>query len=144
MKPSLREYLTILMALLVIFLCGYGVGFLLGEKKGKQQAAPLTLVAGTGENTSAWEESTLQRISNLLKLTEEQQRLVGTEVKVTSQKIQASRTQAFKDYYLHLLDLHERLLPHLTDEQQLKIKKDQKSLQRAIDLRFNSTNTEER
>ncbi|MDC1405427.1 hypothetical protein N8343_07175, partial [Akkermansiaceae bacterium] len=72
MKPSLREYLTILMALLVIFLCGYGVGFLLGEKKGKQQAAPLTLVAGTGENTSAWEESTLQRISNLLKLTEEQ------------------------------------------------------------------------
>ena len=44
--------------------------------------------------------------------------------------------QAFGDYYLHLLELHERLLPHLNEEQQEKIKKDQKSLQRAINSRF--------
>jgi selenocysteine lyase/cysteine desulfurase len=136
MKPKLRDYLTILMALLAIFLCGYGVGFLLGEKKGLNQSAPLTLVGRSSEDASSWEKSTLQRISESLKLTDEQQNLVSNEVQITSEKIQLSRDQAFEDYYLHLLELHERLLPHLNEEQQEKIKKDQKSLQRAINSRF--------
>ena len=37
MKPKLRDYLTIIFALLVIFICGCGVGFLIGEKEGRQE-----------------------------------------------------------------------------------------------------------
>jgi hypothetical protein len=44
-----------------------------------------------------------------------------------------------EDYYRHLLDLHDHLLPHLKEDQQKKIKKDRKTLQRAIDLRFESS-----
>ena len=136
MKPKFRDYLTILMALLAIFLCGYGVGFLLGTKKNRKQPAPLILVGRSAEDASSWEESTLLRIVSSLKLTEEQRNLVSNEVQITSEKIQISRDKAFGDYYLHLLELHERLLPHLNEQQQEEIKKDQKSLQRAIKSRF--------
>ncbi|MDA7930617.1 hypothetical protein N9B34_00060 [Akkermansiaceae bacterium] len=136
MKPKFRDYLTILMALLAIFLCGYGVGFLLGTKKDRKQPAPLILVGRSAEDASSWEESTLLRIVLSLKLTEEQRNLVSNEVQITSEKIQISRDEAFADYYLHLLELHERLLPHLNEQQQEEIKKDQKSLQRAINSRF--------
>lgn len=135
MKPKFRDYLTILMALLAIFLCGYGVGFLLGTKD-RKQPAPLLLVGRSAEDASSWEESTLLRIVSSLKLTEEQRNLVSNEVQITSEKIQISRDKAFEDYYLHLLELHERLLPHLNEQQQEEIKKDQKSLQRAIKSRF--------
>ena len=37
MKPKLRDYLTIIFALLIIFVCGCGVGFLIGEKEGRQE-----------------------------------------------------------------------------------------------------------
>ncbi|MDB4520043.1 hypothetical protein N9118_10860 [Akkermansiaceae bacterium] len=136
MKPKFRDYLTILMALLAIFLCGYGVGFLLGTKKNRKQPAPLILVGRSAEDASSWEESTLLRIVSSLKLTEEQRNLVSNEVQITSEKIQISRDEAFGNYYLHLLELHERLLPHLNEQQQEEIKKDQKSLQRAINSRF--------
>ena len=142
MKPSLRDYLTITMALLAIFLCGYGVGFLLGEKNGREQSAPFTLAGNSDQNASDWEGRTLKRLSSLLELSEDQKKSVADEVQLTSGSIQQSREKTVEDYYRHLLNLHDRLLPHLNEEQQGKIKKDRKSLQLAIDLRFKSTTAE--
>lgn len=139
MKPTLRDYLTILIALLAIFLCGYGVGFLLGEKKGRDQASFSALTTGNENDTGDWEARTMERLTRLLSLTKEQKSKVKKEVKTTSQKIQASRDQAVEDYYRHLLDFHDHLLPHLKEDQQEKIKKDRKTLQRAIDSRFESS-----
>ena len=138
MKPTLRDYLTISMALLAIFLCGYGVGFLLGEKNGREQSGSYTLANTSDENAADWENRTFDRLNEFLALDEQQQESIRLEVQATSSKIQQSREETVEDYFLLVLELHDRLLPHLDAEQQEKIKKDRKSLQRAIDLRFKS------
>lgn len=141
MKPRLRDYATILVALLTIFLCGYGVGYLTGEKKGRTHAPARPLIVNDNE-TGDWETRTMERLTRLLDLSEQQTTQVEGEVKSTSQKIQSSRNQAVEDYYRFLLDLHDQLLPYLDSTQQEKIKKDRKSLQHAIDLRFQSAAAE--
>ena len=40
MKPTFKDYLNIVLALIAIFLCGYGIGFLLGERKGQGNQPP--------------------------------------------------------------------------------------------------------
>ena len=135
MKPTLRDYLTILLALLVIFLCGYGTGFLICEKKARKQTAPSALIKPNNE-TGEWENRTMERLSSHLNLSESQKEKIEAEVKTTSARIQASRDETVENYYRMLLDLHDQLLPFLEPEQQEKIKKDRKSLQQAIDSRF--------
>ena len=61
-------------------------------------------------------------------------------MKTTSAKIQVSRDEAVEDYYLHLLELHDRILPLLSKDQEKRIKKDRKILQQAIETRFNLLN----
>ena len=141
MKPTLRDYLTILFALLVIFLCGSGVGFLIGEKKGRQQTSSTVTIPASNRDAS-WEERTLERLNGLLNLTDDQRARVRGEVESASDQIHQSREAAVKDHYQALLELHDRLLPHLNPDQQEKIKKDRKSLQHAIDLRFQSSSSE--
>ena len=135
MKPKLRDYLIILFALLTIFVCGTGVGFLLGEKNAQKKMASSVVIPPAATNT-AWEERTSKRLAELLNLTGDQRLKVGTEVTAISEKIRSTREDAVKNHYQALLELHDRLLPHLTPDQQAIIKKDRESLQRAIDLRF--------
>lgn len=141
MKPKLRDYLTILLALLVIFLCGSGVGFLIGEKRGRQESSPATVIRSQNDN-GKWEKRTMERLADLLKLTEDQRTKVETEVKKSAEEIRHSREDAVKKHYQALLNLHDRLIPHLSPDQQTKIKKDRKSLQHAIDSRFQSSTGE--
>lgn len=138
MKPTLRDYLTISMALLAIFLCGYGVGFLLGEKNGREKSEGYTLANTSDQDAADWEKRTFDRLSGFLELSEEQKESVQREVEMTSSNIQQSREKTVEDYFLQVLNLHDRILPYLEPDQQEKIKKDRKSLQRAIDLRFKS------
>lgn len=138
MKPTLRDYLTIFFALLVIFLCGSGVGFLVGEKKGRQES-PSAVAIPPGNRDDSWEKRTMERLNGLLILTAEQRTKVEAEVKASSERILQSREDAVRNHYGTLLELHDRLLPHLNAAQQEKIKKDRKSLQQAIDLRFQSS-----
>ncbi|MEN8772459.1 MAG: hypothetical protein ABF379_13400 [Akkermansiaceae bacterium] len=139
MKPTLRDYLTILFALLVIFSCGIGVGFLIGEKEGHREAEkPRTIKSG--HDHEAWEYQTMERLEKLLKLDPSQRDKVLGEVKTTSTEIGKGREDALADHYRAILGLHDRMLPHLESNQQKKIQKDRKSLQRAINLRFKSLN----
>lgn len=134
MKPRLRDYLIILFALVVIFLCGSGVGYLVGEKKGRAQST--TRSAPPAPETDTWSERTMTRLTRSLDLTAAQRTQVQEDVERAGQKIQASRNQAIGDYYRHLLQLHDDLLPHLKPAQQKKIKKDREKLQRILDSRF--------
>ncbi|MGC6564016.1 MAG: hypothetical protein ACON38_00240 [Akkermansiaceae bacterium] len=136
MKPTLRVYLSITLALSTIFGCGYGVGYLVGKK---HQPAPFVLKNTSAQETGDWQQRTVARLSKALELSEEQQKQVGLEVEKTSQKIQGSRDRTLKGFYYHLLELHTNLIPHLNETQQKKIKQDQESLKRAIEKSFDES-----
>lgn len=136
MKPSLSIYLSIFLALAIIFSCGCGVGFLLGKKDQQEESAPLALSDTSKEDAANWNDRTLKRLTRFLELTDEQKSLAAQEIKTSSDAIQKDRDHAVENYYHHLLKLHIRLIPHLNASQQKKLQKDQQSLQRAIDSRF--------
>ena len=138
MKPTLRDYLTILFALLAIFSCGIGVGFLIGEKKGHREAEKPRMIK-SGHDHEAWESQTMERLETLLKLDVSQHDEVLSEVKTTSAEIGKGREDTLANHYRAILALHDRLFPHLNPDQQRKIQKDRESLQRAIHLRFESS-----
>ncbi|MBC8148158.1 hypothetical protein OAF33_01610 [bacterium] len=133
MKPKLRDYLTILMALVAIFLSGYGLGHLIGEKKGRKLApSTIPLIQNSEDSTRPWEKRTLERLQKTLSLNAEQEAAVEKEIAFISTQINKSRNETLRKYFLSLLDLHDRIRPHLTSEQQKILKKDQENLRRSL------------
>ena len=133
MKPKLRDYLTILMALVAIFLSGYGLGHLIGEKKGRKLAPSTSpLIQSSEDSTQPWEKRTLDRLQQTLSLNGEQEAAVEEEIAFISKQINKSRNETLRKYFLSLLDLHDRIRPHLTSEQQKILKKDQENLRRSL------------
>ena len=133
MKPKLRDYLTILMALVAIFLSGYGLGHLIGEKKGRKLApSTIPLIQSSEDSTQPWEKRTLDRLQQTLSLNAEQEAAVEKEIAFISMQINKSRNETLRKYFLSLLDLHDRIRPHLTSEQQKILKKDQENLRRSL------------
>lgn len=120
MKPTLKHYLSIAFALLAIFLCGYGIGFLLGERKGSQpQSASRPRMSGSPSSRDfdwpSWERSTLEVIENAIRdMTQKQMEAIRLEIATTSGRIRAARQAGRKEFR----DLNERLRQHLTPEQQ--------------------------
>ena len=122
MKPTFKHYLSIAFALLAIFLSGYGIGFLFGERKGRQASPKTGMSHNTNQESNfdwaTWEKSTLQTISNAIDdLTPEQMQTIRLEISKTSQRIKAARQTAREEFQ----DLNERLKKHLTPEQRGKL-----------------------
>ncbi len=133
MKPKLRDYFTILMALVAIFLSGYGLGHLIGEKKGRKLApSTIPLIQSSEDRTRPWEKRTLDRLQQTLSLNAEQEAAVEKEIAFISKQINKSRNETLRKHFLILLDLHDRIRPHLTSEQQKILKKDQEKLRRSL------------
>ncbi|MGJ8643894.1 MAG: hypothetical protein ACSHX9_10835 [Luteolibacter sp.] len=132
MKPKLSEYLTILIALATIFACGCAIGYVLGKSTGKTSGTEPKNppVAGI---SSEWQVSTLEKLDRSLALTPSQRGLVEAEISKVSGEISATKKQALHDYYQHLLDLHDRIQPHLDAAQRKRMDEDRKSLERLID-----------
>ena len=135
MKPKLRDYLTIIFALLIIFVCGCGVGFLIGEKEGRQETETANAI-GSEHDSGHWEKQTMESLGSRLDLSDDQREKVLSEIEATSLEIANNQESAIEDHYRAILALHDRLIPHLDPDQQEKIKKDRNKLQRTIDLRF--------
>ena len=135
MKPKLRDYLTIIFALLVIFICGCGVGFLIGENEGRQETETPTAI-GSEHDSDTWEKQTMESLESRLELSDQQREKILGEIQATSLEITSNKKTAIEDYYRVILALHDRLIPHLEPDQQEKIKKDRNKLQRTINLRF--------
>lgn len=137
MKPRLKDYLTIGMALLAIFLCGYGIGFLLGEKKGRQKVTASTLVPLIEKDGKApWVEHTLANFDRDLELTPEQEKAVAKKIEQAYEGIRKSRGEALLQYTRHILDLHRELLPLLDESQRAKVEAQQDRLRKSLDLSF--------
>ncbi|MCF7733069.1 MAG: hypothetical protein K9N23_15375 [Akkermansiaceae bacterium] len=130
MKPSTTDYLSITAALVAILLCGYGIGFLIGERTTRQRLLPQP---GTVQSQPDWSATTVERLTRELKLTPDQQTAVAREIDLTSGTIAAARQQAIREYQLALIDLHQRLLPHLDRAQRKKIEKSCAKLKLLLD-----------
>jgi hypothetical protein len=130
MKPSLRDYLAISAALLAILLCGYGIGFVVGERATRLRLTPAT---GTSQAPADWPTSTTERLTRELALTPDQQTAVAKEVSQTATAIGTTRHQAIRQYRSALIDLHQRLLPHLDATQRQHVEASRKQLQISLD-----------
>ena len=103
MRPPLRYHLTTAAALLAILLCGYGVGFLVGERVTQKRLGP---PGGGVPHTESWETATLERLTRELKLSPEQREKVAHEIHLASGIIEQARLEAVRIYRNELLELH--------------------------------------
>lgn len=121
MKPTFKDYLSIALALLAIFLCGYGIGFLLGERKGQRnQPSPSSPPAPVTRTVDwdSWQRSAIQAIENAIDdLSPEQRQSIRREVSETARRIMEARQSGRREFQ----DLDKRLKQHLTPEQQAKL-----------------------
>ena len=124
MKSTFKDYLSIALALLAIFLCGYGIGFLVGERRGKGAPSPTPPPAAASPSDPRivdwenWERSTCRVIENSVgNLSPEQQQAIRREVSETASRIKKARQSGRRE----ITNLHERLKEHLTPEQQQKL-----------------------
>jgi len=136
MKPRLRDYLSILTALLVIFICGYGIGQMLGRKQERARLQTVTLPAPAphDKHTKKWGDTMMSRLDDLLELDEDQEKQILQEIELASREIRESRRNAMQDYYRHLLTLCDRLPNHLTPEQTRKIEGLRATLRQTVEL----------
>lgn len=119
MKPTFKDYLSIALALLAIFLCGYGIGFLLGQRNQPSQppAPPAREVRIPDWET--WELSIVQTIEkDIPDLTPEQRQSIRREVSETANRIKTARQSGRREFQ----SLDDRLKQYLTPEQQAKLR----------------------
>ena len=131
MRPPLRYYLTTAAALLAILLCGYGVGFLVGEHLTQNRLGS----SGGPRPPASWESTTLDRLTRELALTPRQQEQVKKEIGTSSGTIGRARLDAVRVYRAELLDLHQRLLPFLDEHQRKQVEESSRSLKIFLDER---------
>ncbi|MEI6178366.1 MAG: hypothetical protein WCS43_15850 [Verrucomicrobiota bacterium] len=130
MKPSPRDYFAITAAFLAVLLCGYGIGFLAGERTTHQRLAHTD---GSSQTQPAWSAATVERLTRQLTLTAAQQTAVANEVRLTATTITTTRHQAMRQYRSALIELHQRLLPHLDANQRKLVEASRKQLQISLD-----------
>ena len=130
MKPPLRYHLTTAAALLAILLCGYGVGFLVGEHVTQDR---LGSSGGGAPPSESWEATTLARLTRELDLTPGQQAKAEREINTTAARIAQARAEAVRIYGIELFDLHQRLLPHLDERQRKEIENSRRRLKKMLD-----------
>lgn len=129
-----RDLLAIMMMVLSIFLCGYGVGFLLGDRADQEKA--LIQPGDPDLGRSGWVDEKFEKLRTDLALTDEQGLLVRQEIESVDQKIRESRFGAIKDNYVHLLQLHENLLPILDQTQRERVEREKKLIRASAELTF--------
>ena len=136
MKPSIRDHLTILMAFAAVFLCGYGIGHLVGERKGAT-----TGVGSAPPSPPAWQQHALQSMRQSLALRPDQEAPVQAELEKTAAAIRDSSDEVVLEYLQHLDRLYARLLGLLDDEQARHLQREKESLEKEIQFRLNASQT---
>jgi hypothetical protein len=122
MKASLRDYLTIVMAFAAVFLCGYGIGHLVGERGREADRRP----------PLPWEEESLSIIKRSLELSPEEERVVEEEIARAAAAIRKSRQTAVLDYHRHLDDLYGRLIERLSEPHAARLRAEKYEIEKAI------------
>jgi c-di-AMP phosphodiesterase-like protein len=130
MKPSTSDYLSISAALLAILLCGFGIGFLVGERITLHRAGSSIIPEHA---RSEWAAETVGRLTRELKLDETQVNAVQQEVDTAAREIATARSAAIHDYYRALLELHLRLLRYLDPNQRQAVEESYRELKLSLD-----------
>ena len=126
MKPKLQDYLLIGGALIAIFVSGHGIGFLFGERRGLEQGS------AAQEQASSWEERTMQRLTQRLKLRPDQVKKIEPVIDSMSSDVLGIRKDAIRQSQALLLDVHEEIELHLDENQRDLLKKDKQALENAL------------
>ncbi len=123
MKPTLREHATILLALLTVFACGFGVGHLSGKKQAKPRP----------EMSRQWEEETLSVLKQSLDLDPGELETVESEIQRTATDIRRKREETILIYHERISELYERLISQLGEENAAKLKEEKRTLDERIE-----------
>jgi len=118
-------------ALIAIFVSGYGIGFLFGERRTTDRLTPLIDPSGQQANAS-WEQRTLDRLTDQLDLDPAQSGKIAAEIRATSGDIGKIRPNAIRESQQVLLDLHERIEAHLDQRQREVLESDKNALERVL------------
>ena len=121
-KPTLRDHLTILFALLTVFACGFGAGHLSGKKA----------IKGKPEANAHWEAETLSLLKTSLDLDPRELDLVTTEIQRTATEIRLKREETILIYHERISELYGRLIEQLGDANASRLKEEKRALDEKI------------
>jgi hypothetical protein len=128
MKMTWRDSATIILAFAAVFLCGYGIGHLVAERRIPPQSL-------SGEDAPPrWQQETLESLQVSLQLRPDQMEQVKGELSQTARAITSSRDAAILDYHQHINLLYERLIALLDQQQAQKLRKEKKTLEKRIQI----------
>ena len=114
MKKTTRDYLTISMAMLTILLCGYGLGHLMGEKKGLQNRATQDPAPQLSEN---WAAQTRRDLETHLQLNPEQISFAREKIRPFAATLEDDLRQLRTARTRNLLEFYDILESRLEDHQ---------------------------
>ena len=126
-----KDGLLILLALVAILGCGFGMGRLVGN-------APTVSSDPPSVTIDELEVRTLLSLRETLDLTPAQEAALLPEIHSASEAVMATREQAVRDFHLHMLQLHDQVAPLLNPRQQEILRENRQKLQDSIDQRFSS------
>lgn len=124
MKASLQDHLTILMAFAAVFLCGFGIGSLLTNRR-----AP---AAADTPGPASWEASSLAALKASLQLEPAESQQVEKELALTAAQIEETRAAALLSYHQHLDALYGRLIEQLDESRAARLRQERNELEKAI------------
>lgn len=122
MKPNLKDHATILLALLTVFVCGFGAGHVTGAKR----SAPKP------EVTAHWEEETLSILKRSLDLDQSELQTVQLEIERAAAGIHLKREETILNYHEQISELYGRLINQLGESNAGKLKEEKKALDEKI------------
>ena len=122
MKPNLKDHVTILLALLTVFVCGFGAGHVTGAKRSALKP----------EVTAHWEEETLSILKRSLDLDPSELQTVQVEIERAATGIRLRREETILNYHEQISELYGRLINQLGESNAGKLKEEKKALDEKI------------
>lgn len=142
--PPVSQYWKVAAALLVIFLSGQGIGYVLGMRSRVDDpakpppGAAMTEAPGPALDPQNWADAALDGLRKNLNLTDEQVEAIRPEIVAAGGKVNAERERALFQIYLYLLDIHRQISPQLDDDQREQLRLSEEKLKQTIRTRFSA------
>ncbi len=123
MRASIKDYAIILLAFVIVFGCGIGIGHMTGDEPKPEQ--PPT--------TAAWEEQSLTILLESLNLSPAETQVAEAEIQRTAGEIRRAREETILTYHQRLSELYARLIDGLEEPNAERLRREKDSLDRKIE-----------
>jgi len=138
MKTSLKDHLPLLVALVAIFVSGYGVGFLLGKKKGQLSNTGPAYIIPDDHHTGVWKKEMLEDLSTTLELNRRQKKLAAEQIQLPAEELGKVYYYSTRSILTEQLKLMDPLMPLLNEDQLALMQERRDQLAKAIEEKFES------